>query len=154
MRLTTKGRYAVTAVVDLAYHSRGKPVTLAEIASRQEISLSYLEQLFSRLRRFGIVRGRRGPGGGYQLGKPPEEIRIADIIDAVNEEVDVTLCGGEANCFHGGPCLTHPLWLGLNRCLRNYLENITVADLLQNAEVQKIAQWQERLSTKQKESVE
>lgn len=144
MRLTTKGRYAVTAVVDLAYHSNGRPVTLAEIASRQEISLSYLEQLFSKLRRVGIVRGRRGPGGGYKLGRPPEEIRIADIIDAVSEDVDVTLCGGKGNCFHGHPCLTHPLWLGLNQCIRQYLENVTVADLLQNREVQEVARRQDR----------
>lgn len=151
MRLTTKGRYAVTAVVDLAFHSEGRPVTLAEIAQRQEISLSYLEQLFARLRRAGIVRGRRGPGGGYLLGRPPERIRIAEIIDAVNEEIDTTQCGGEGNCFRGGPCLTHALWFELNRRIRSYLESVTVADLLQNRDVRTVARWQDAQLQREKE---
>lgn len=130
MRLTTKGRYAVTAMLDLALHSQDKPVTLTEIAARQTISLSYLEQLFARLRKADIVRGVRGPGGGYQLSQPPQKISIAAIIEAVNEPIDSTKCGGEANCQHESMCLTHDLWTGLSEHIYGYLASITLADLL------------------------
>lgn len=134
MRLTTKGRYAVTAILDLAFHSQNTPVTLNEIAARQTISLSYLEQLFARLRKADIVRGVRGPGGGYQLSKSPTEISIAAIIEAVNEPIDSTKCGGEANCQHENMCLTHDLWTGLSEHIRDYLSDITLADLLRQRE--------------------
>ncbi len=130
MRLTTKGRYAVTAMLDLAFHSQDKPVTLTEIAARQTISLSYLEQLFARLRKAGIVQGVRGPGGGYQLSQPPKNISVASIIEAVNEPIDSTKCGGEANCQHESMCLTHDLWTGLSEHIHSYLTNITLEDLL------------------------
>lgn len=130
MRLTTKGRYAVTAILDLALNSQIKPVTLTEIAARQTISLSYLEQLFARLRKAGIVQGVRGPGGGYQLSKLPQNINVASVIEAVNEPIDSTKCGGEANCQHDSVCLTHDLWVGLSEHIRDYLSQITLADLL------------------------
>ncbi len=130
MRLTTKGRYAVTAMLDLAFHSQDKPVTLTEIAARQTISLSYLEQLFARLRKANIVQGVRGPGGGYQLSQLPKNISVASIIEAVNEPLDSTKCGGEANCQHESMCLTHDLWTGLSEHIYSYLTNITLADLL------------------------
>jgi Rrf2 family iron-sulfur cluster assembly transcriptional regulator len=137
MRLTTKGRYAVTAILDLALNSQIKPVTLTEIAARQTISLSYLEQLFARLRKAGIVQGVRGPGGGYQLSKLPQEISVAYVIEAVNEPIDSTKCGGEANCQHDSVCLTHDLWVGLSNHIRDYLSQITLADLLEKNDVLK-----------------
>jgi Rrf2 family iron-sulfur cluster assembly transcriptional regulator len=130
MRLTTKGRYAVTAMLDLAFYSQDKPVTLTEIAARQTISLSYLEQLFARLRKAGIVQGVRGPGGGYQLNQNANKISVGAIVAAVNEPLDSTKCGGEANCQHDGMCLTHDLWMGLSEHIESYLTNITLADLL------------------------
>ncbi|MDD5229132.1 MAG: Rrf2 family transcriptional regulator [Methylococcales bacterium] len=130
MRLTTKGRYAVTAMLDLAFYSQDKPVTLTEIAARQTISLSYLEQLFARLRKAGIVQGVRGPGGGYQLNQDAKKISIGAIVEAVNEPLDSTKCGGEANCQHESMCLTHDLWMGLSEHIESYLTNITLADLL------------------------
>jgi len=143
VRLTTKGRYAVTAMLDLAFHSRTKPVTLTEIATRQTISLSYLEQLFSRLRRADMVVGVRGPGGGYRLSRGPEEISIAEIILAVDEQVDLTNCESRANCQNDQPCLTHDLWMGLSHTVRSYLDGITVAQLLDQADVQAIARRQD-----------
>lgn len=131
MRLTTKGRYAVTAMLDLAFHSQIKPVTLTDIAARQTISLSYLEQLFARLRQAGMVKGVRGPGGGYKLCRKTSEINVADIITAVNESLDSTKCGGEANCHKEQACLTHDLWMGLSDQIRNYLQEISLADLLE-----------------------
>ena len=121
MRLTTKGRYAVTAMLDLAFNSQSNPVTLTEIATRQTISLSYLEQLFARLRKAEIVIGVRGPGGGYQLSELPEKISIAAIIEAVNEPIDSTKCGGKENCQHDSICLTHDLWVGLSEHIKDYL---------------------------------
>ncbi len=144
MRLTTKGRYAVTAMLDLAYHSGKKPVTLTDIAKRQDISLSYLEQLFAKLRRAGIVTGMRGPGGGYQLSRPAHEINIADIIAAVDESVDSTRCGGKGNCQNNQPCLTHELWVGLSEQIRAYLAGISLADLLSRQAVQAVADRQDR----------
>ncbi|RMG31252.1 MAG: Rrf2 family transcriptional regulator [Gammaproteobacteria bacterium] len=130
MRLSTKGRYAVTAMMDLALREGDGPVTLAEISRCQGISLSYLEQLFARLRRQGLVVGTRGPGGGYRLSRPAGEITVAEIIDAVDEQVDATLCGGRENCHDGDPCLTHELWMELSRQIHGYLSSINLADFL------------------------
>ncbi len=144
MRLTTKGRYAVTAMLDLAFHSQVKPVTLVDIATRQTISLSYLEQLFARLRRAGMVKGVRGPGGGYTLCGSANDINIADIIMAVDERVDSTKCGGEANCQKHQACLTHDLWMGLSEQIRDYLKGITLGQLLEKHHVQGVAKRQEQ----------
>lgn len=143
MRLTTKGRYAVTAMLDLAFHSQVKPVTLTEIAARQTISLSYLEQLFARLRRAGMVKGVRGPGGGYKLCRKASEINVAEIIAAVDEPLDSTKCGGEANCQKDRACLTHNLWMGLSEQIRNYLVGISLADLLEKNQIQETAKRQQ-----------
>ena len=144
MRLTTKGRYAVTAMLDLAFHSDIKPVTLTDIAARQTISLSYLEQLFSRLRRANMVKGIRGPGGGYTLADTADKINIADIIAAVDEPIDATKCGGEANCQKEQSCLTHDLWMGLSDQIRDYLKGITLAQLLEKHHVQTVAKRQDQ----------
>ncbi|MFO1418031.1 MAG: Fe-S cluster assembly transcriptional regulator IscR [Methylotetracoccus sp.] len=149
MRLTTKGRYAVTAMLDLAYHSEKRPVTLTDIAKRQQISLSYLEQLFSKLRRSGMVEGVRGPGGGYQLSRDSRQINIADIITAVDEPIDSTRCGGEGNCQNNQPCLTHDLWMGLSEQIRVYLSTISLHDLLQRKSVRQVAKRQDRQSAQQ-----
>ncbi len=142
MRLTTKGRYAVTAMLDLAFHSQKKPVTLTDIATRQTISLSYLEQLFARLRRAGIVTGVRGPGGGYKLSRAAKDINIAEIIAAVDEQLDSTKCGGEANCQNNKACLTHDLWMGLSAQIRDYLSGISLGELLERDPVQQVAERQ------------
>ncbi len=142
MRLTTKGRYAVTAMLDLAFHSQKSPVTLTDIATRQIISLSYLEQLFARLRKAGMVTGVRGPGGGYQLSRNPDDISIAAIISAVDEQLDSTKCGGKANCHNNNPCLTHDLWMGLSTQIHNYLDGISLAEILARGSVSKIAEKQ------------
>ncbi|GFO72045.1 Rrf2 family transcriptional regulator, iron-sulfur cluster assembly transcription factor [Bathymodiolus japonicus methanotrophic gill symbiont] len=142
MRLTTKGRYAVTAMLDLAFHSQIQPVTLTDIATRQTISLSYLEQLFSRLRRAGLVVGVRGPGGGYKLSREPSEVSISNIILAVDEQVDLTNCEKQGNCQNGQPCLTHDLWMGLSQTVSNYLDGISLGALLDQSGVQKIAERQ------------
>eukprot|EP01026_Neomeris_dumetosa_P058059 TRINITY_DN53810_c0_g1_i2.p2 TRINITY_DN53810_c0_g1~~TRINITY_DN53810_c0_g1_i2.p2 ORF type:complete len:114 (+),score=8.22 TRINITY_DN53810_c0_g1_i2:74-415(+) len=113
MRLTTKGRYAVTAMLDLALHATSGPVSLADISKRQEISLSYLEQLFAKLRQNALVRSVRGPGGGYKLNRDASEVFVAEIIDAVNESIDATSCGGTGDCQQGEVCLTHYLWADL-----------------------------------------
>lgn len=144
MRLTTKGRYAVTAILDLAFHGRDKVVTLNDIAARQNISVSYLEQLFARLRKAGLVQGVRGPGGGYQLSREISDINVAEIIAAVDEHIDATRCGGEANCQNNQPCLSHDLWMGLSDQIRHYLSNITIDQILNEHQVQKIAFRQER----------
>ncbi|WP_334107589.1 Fe-S cluster assembly transcriptional regulator IscR [Methylobacillus sp.] len=130
MRLTTKGRFAVTAMLDLALHEEEKPVTLAGISERQGISLSYLEQLFSRLRRNGLVKSVRGPGGGYHLAKNHHDISISDIITAVDELIDATQCGGKENCHDGKPCMTHELWSSLNAKILEYLSGVALADLV------------------------
>jgi Rrf2 family iron-sulfur cluster assembly transcriptional regulator len=143
MRLTTKGRYAVTAMLDLAFHSEIKPVTLTDIAARQTISLSYLEQLFARLRRANMVKGIRGPGGGYTLAGQAHDINIADIIAAVDEPLEATKCGGEANCQKEQACLTHDLWMGLSDQIRDYLKGITLAHLLEKHHVKEVAKRQD-----------
>ena len=134
MRLTTKGRFAVTAMIDLALREAHGPVTLAGISQRQHISLSYLEQLFGKLRRFNIVESTRGPGGGYTLARKPEEVSVADIIVAVDEPLDATQCGGKGNC-HGdddqnGRCMTHDLWTNLNTRMVEYLASVSLRDLV------------------------
>ncbi|MES9812947.1 MAG: Rrf2 family transcriptional regulator [Candidatus Thiodiazotropha sp.] len=130
MRLSTKGRYAVTAMLDLALNGKNGPVTLAEISENQGISLSYLEQLFAALRNKDLVRGVRGPGGGYYLGKSADEISIANIICAVDEWVEFTRCGGRQNCSGGARCLTHTLWDDLSSEIFNFLANISLGDLV------------------------
>ncbi|RRD90723.1 Fe-S cluster assembly transcription factor [Conchiformibius steedae] len=130
MRLTTKGRFAVTAMIDLAMHAQERAVKLNAISQRRQISLSYLEQLFAKLRRAGLVESVRGPGGGYVLARPPEQINIAEIIFAAEDRLDATLCSGKANCERGQACLTHQLWENLNRTINDYLSGITLAGLL------------------------
>jgi len=130
MRLTTKGRFAVTAMVDLALRGGKHPVTLASISDRQKISLSYLEQLFGKLRRNKIVESVRGPGGGYYLARPAAEITAAEIIRAVDEGLDITACGERGNCFDDTPCVSHELWLGLNKKIYTYLEGVTLQQLV------------------------
>ena len=130
MRLTTKGRFAVTAMIDLALNAQNNAVKLNSISERQQISLSYLEQLFSKLRRAGLVESIRGPGGGYILGRDSGEINIAQIIAAAEDELDATLCKGKANCQSGAPCLTHNLWENLNHTINAYLSSVTLAGLL------------------------
>ncbi len=131
MRLSTKGRYAVTAMLDLTLQGGEGPVTLAEISETQGISLSYLEQLFASLRSKQLVRGVRGPGGGYYLGRPAEEISIADIICAVDEWVEFTRCGGNRDCKDGKRCLTHNLWDDLSNEIFNFLGSINLAALVE-----------------------
>ncbi|GAB3379342.1 Fe-S cluster assembly transcriptional regulator IscR [Spongiibacter taiwanensis] len=142
MRLTTKGRYAVTAMLDLVLHSDQGPVSLAAISERQHISLSYLEQLFAKLRRRGLVRSIRGPGGGYCLQRPIEKTFVAEIIDAVDESVDATNCAGEANCQEGEVCLTHHLWSDLSDQIHTFLSGISLASLVERREIQQIASRQ------------
>ena len=128
MRLTTKGRFAVTAMIDLALNSGEGPVTLAAINERQKISLSYLEQLFGRLRRYGLVESVRGPGGGYCLARPDADITIADVVRAVDEMLDATQCGGLQNCRQAQRCMTHELWSTLNDRIYEFLSSVTLAD--------------------------
>ena len=142
MKLTTKGRYAVTAMLDLALHTASSPVALADISDRQGISLSYLEQLFSLLRKKGLVCSVRGPGGGYRLSRPGEDICVAHIIDAVDEVLDATGCRGLANCHGGEECLTHHLWADLSSQIHKFLSQISLGDLVQRSEVKRVAERQ------------
>ncbi len=146
MRLTTKGRYAVTAMLDLALHSVSQPVSLADISARQAISLSYLEQLFSRLRKAKLVASVRGPGGGYRLAVAPDQIAISAIIDAVNESIDATRCGKNTNCQNGEMCLTHFLWHDLSDHIQQFLDAVSLAQLMEDIQVKKIAQRQQLVS--------
>jgi Rrf2 family iron-sulfur cluster assembly transcriptional regulator len=130
MRLTTKGRFAVTAMIDLALRQNNGPVTLAAISQRQQISLSYLEQLFGKLRRHELVESTRGPGGGYTLGRKAAEITVADIIVSVDEPIDATQCGGKENCNDGGRCMTHELWSQLNQRMVEFLDSVTLQKLV------------------------
>lgn len=139
MRLTTKGRYAVTAMLDLALNAHKGPVSLSDISERQSISVSYLEQLFSKLRKNGLVSSVRGPGGGYRLAREGGDIYIAQIIDAVDESVDVTRCGGAADCQGGMTCLTHDLWSDLSAKLHDFLESISLQGLVDKHEIQTVA---------------
>lgn len=139
MKLTTRGRYAVTAMVDLALHDAAGTVSLADIAQRQAISLSYLEQLFAKLRRNGLVDSVRGPGGGYNLALPAHEISIAKIIVAIEENIDATRCGGEENCQDDERCLTHHLWQQLSKRIHDFLSEVTLADLVREPAVREVA---------------
>lgn len=145
MRLTTKGRFAVTAMIDLALRQQSGPVTLAAISQRQNISLSYLEQLFGKLRRHKLVDSTRGPGGGYTLGRLARNITVADVIFAVDEPLDATSCGGKEDCGIGrngatGKCMTHDLWSALNRKMIDYLDSVSLQDLVDQ---QRMRQLQE-----------
>jgi Rrf2 family iron-sulfur cluster assembly transcriptional regulator len=145
MRLSTKGRYAVTAMMDLAIHDKLGPVTLADISQCQGISLSYLEQLFAKLRKKGLVEGVRGPGGGYRLARPSHAITVADIVSAVDEKVDTTRCFGQANCQEGGQCLTHELWTDLSKQIFTFLEGITLSQFVERPKVREVVKRQDLL---------
>jgi len=132
MRLTTKGRYAVTAMLDLSLNYGLGPITLTEISQRQGISLSYLEQLFSLLRKHGLVISSRGPGGGYRLNRPAQEITVDEVIRAVDEKIDSTQCKGQANCHNGDPCISHEVWQSLSERIREFLASITLGEVVEN----------------------
>lgn len=138
MKLTTKGRYAIIAMVDLAINGVDEPAPLKEISTRQKISLSYLEQLFSKLRISGLVKSIRGPGGGYILNKNPSNLNLLDIITAVDEKIDQTQCGGAMNCIDDKPCLTHFIWTDLNNKIKDYMREITLSDITLRKDVQSI----------------
>lgn len=154
MRLTTKGRYAVTAMLDLALHAGRGPISLSDISKRQEISLSYLEQLFSKLRQNELVSSVRGPGGGYRLSRGADEIFVAQIVDAVNESIDATNCGGKGNCQKGQVCLTHHLWCDLSEQIHRFLSGISLASLVARQEVQSVSERQENQEKQQDEAGE
>jgi len=143
MKLSTKGRYAVTAMMDLAIHDKYGPVTLSEISQCQGISLSYLEQLFAKLRKSGLVEGVRGPGGGYRLARSAEQVTVAEIISAVDEKLDATRCGGRENCHQGRRCLTHELWSELSQQIFSFLEGITLAQFVERPRVREVIHRQE-----------
>ena len=142
MKLTSKGRYAVTAMLDVALHAQEGPVPLADISERQGISLSYLEQLFSRLRKAGLVASVRGPGGGYRLGLKPDEIAVGMVISAVDESVDATKCHGKEGCQGGTRCLTHTLWRDLSSRISSFLDGISLGELMVDNEVQQVSDRQ------------
>lgn len=143
MKLTSKGRYAVTAILDLAFHLKEGPVSLAHISKRQDISLSYLEQLFTRLRKHKLVRSTRGPGGGYSLTRSADRIAVAEVIAAVDEVVDSTRCSGAINCHDGQQCLTHELWNDLSQQILGFLGEITLQDLLEDEAIRSVAERQD-----------
>jgi Rrf2 family transcriptional regulator, iron-sulfur cluster assembly transcription factor len=142
MRLTSKGRYAVTAMLDVALHKATGPVSLADISERQGISLSYLEQLFARLRKYGLVSSVRGPGGGYQLSREASLITVSDVITAVDETVDATRCQGKSDCQGGMRCLTHSLWSDLSHRIEDFLTNISLGELVNQQDVKIVAKRQ------------
>lgn len=154
MKLTSKGRYAVTAMLDVAIHAASGPVPLADISERQGISLSYLEQLFSRLRKHGLVTSVRGPGGGYRLGRCSAEIPVSDVISAVDESVDATKCMGQGNCQGGHKCLTHNLWENLSDRIEEFLKNITLSELVEQKDVKSVSKRQDDAHHKQHSSYE
>ena len=139
MRLTTKGRFAVTAMLDLALNGADGPVTLAGISERQKISLSYLEQLFGKLRRRALVESVRGPGGGYNLARDPALVSVADIVSAVDEQIDSTQCGGRENCLENTRCMTHDLWEELNATVYGFLSGVTLAQLVEKQRTKPVA---------------
>lgn len=145
MKLTTKGRYAVTAMLDLALHNECAPVSLADISARQGISLTYLEQLFSKLRKNGLVESVRGPGGGYRLAKSADEISTAHVIYTVDEAIDATSCGGQQNCMGDERCLTHDLWMGLSRNIAEYLNGISLGEIIRTNNVKQVAERQDAI---------
>ena len=144
MRLTTKGRFAVTAMIDVAMHGGKGPVTLAGVSERQKISLSYLEQLFGKLRRHGLVESVRGPGGGYHLARPANTVSVADVILAVDEPIDATKCGGKENCDDDKRCMTHELWANLNSHIFAYLRSVTLEQLVRQQDKQPVAVLQDQ----------
>ncbi|HHC72898.1 MAG TPA: Fe-S cluster assembly transcriptional regulator IscR [Thiotrichales bacterium] len=143
MRLTTKGRYAVTAMLDLAIHYDNGPISLADISERQGISLSYLEQLFTKLRRAGLVKSTRGPGGGYSLSRPADQVVVADVITAVDENTDTTRCGGLGNCQNDEQCLTHELWVDLSNQIHDFLAGISLQQIMSRRGVREVAARQD-----------
>jgi len=143
MKLTSKGRYAVTAMLDVAIHAASGPVSLADISGRQGISLSYLEQLFSRLRKHGLVNSVRGPGGGYRLGKCSDNIAVADVISAVDESINATRCGGKGDCQSGNQCLTHSLWTDLSSRIEDFLQSISLSELVEQRNVRLVSERQD-----------
>ena len=145
MKLTTKGRYAVTAMLDLALHAEEGPVSLAEISQRQEISLSYLEQLFSRLRKNGLVTSTRGPGGGYRVARDLDKVAVSEIIGAVNESVDATQCAGKENCHSHGRCLTHDLWEGLSEQIEHFLSGVSLQNMIDQRRVKAVSIQQDQV---------
>jgi Rrf2 family iron-sulfur cluster assembly transcriptional regulator len=153
MKLTSKGRYAVTAMLDVAMHSTNGPVPLADISERQGISLSYLEQLFAKLRKNGLVSSVRGPGGGYRLGTDAGEISVGMVVRAVDESVDATRCQGKGNCQSGTRCLTHSLWGDLSSQISDFLNGISLAGLMRKRDVQFISVKQDKLQQEQRISV-
>ncbi|MEH6492617.1 Fe-S cluster assembly transcription factor [Halopseudomonas sp.] len=153
MRLTTKGRYAVTAMLDLALHEDQGPITLADISLRQGVSISYLEQLFAKLRRSKLVESVRGPGGGYRLSGGPGAISVAQIVEAVNDSMDATRCLGKGDCQHGEVCLTHHLWSDLSARLRQFLNDITLADLVSRDDIQRVKTRQDNCPASARQKV-
>lgn len=149
MKLTTKGRYAVTAMLDLALHAEDGPVSLAEISQRQEISLSYLEQLFSRLRKNGLVTSTRGPGGGYRVARELDKVAVSEIIGAVNESVDATQCAGKENCHSHGRCLTHDLWEGLSEQIEDFLSGVSLQNMIDQRRVKAVSIQQDQVMVQQ-----
>ncbi|MCH7880792.1 MAG: Rrf2 family transcriptional regulator [Proteobacteria bacterium] len=143
MKLSTKGRYAVTAMMDIALHEKQGPITLADISQCQGISLSYLEQLFAKLRKQGLVKGVRGPGGGYRLAKSADQISVADIIQSVDEKLDMTKCGGRGNCSSGEKCLTHQLWFELSCKLYKFLSGIKLDQYVNRPEINELVKKQD-----------
>ena len=143
MQLTTKGRYAVNALLDLALHDSESPIALADIAKRQSISQTYLEQLFSKLKRHGLVSSSRGPRGGYRLALETEEISIAKIIYSVDEKIDIARCYGKQNCQKGKRCLTHDLWMEVNMHVSGFLNGITISDLINRNNVRHVSKQQD-----------
>jgi len=146
MRLTTKGRYAVTAMLDLAIHATTSPVPLADISHRQGISLSYLEQLFARLRRQGLVKSARGPGGGYRLNRQADDITIVEVLNAIDEKIDTTRCGGKGDCQDGQACLTHDLWADLSKQISDFLSGISLGELVQRHSIREVSARQDAMA--------
>src|SRR5438309_1529544 len=144
MRLTTKGRFAVTAMIDVAMHGGKGPVTLAGVSERQKISLSYLEQLFGKLRRHGLVESVRGPGGGYHLARPANTVSVADVILAVDEPIDATQCRGKENCQDDKRCMTHELWANLNAHIFSFLRSVTLEQLVRQQDKQAVTVLQDQ----------
>jgi Rrf2 family iron-sulfur cluster assembly transcriptional regulator len=153
MRLTTKGRYAVTAMLDLAIHDAEGPIALADISERQGISLAYLEQLFAKLRKTGLVASTRGPGGGYSLSKKAAQIAIAEVISAVDESVDATRCGGSRNCQGEVRCLTHDLWEDLSEQIRQFLGNVSLADLVGRHGIREVVSRQDAILLQRRSNI-
>ena len=143
VRLTTKGRYAVTAMIDIALHEHMWPIRLADTAARQHVPLQYLEQLAAKLRQAGLLQSLRGPNGGYQLCRPAHNITLSAILAAAEEDLDVTRCGGAGNCQGGSTCLTHGLWAELNQKIGQFLDNITLQSLCQKSDVRRVAARQD-----------